>query len=140
MPQATITARWVNPPKEGKKLGTIKTDTNELYGVYPEMLSKFQQNGIYEVEYTERTFDDGRTFKTIKAVAPKGMAPRPVGGRPMAPRETSMKDAERMFVCSILNAGVQAGKLEFNRAALETAVNGLRQVWAETFGAHEVGP
>jgi hypothetical protein len=141
MPTATVTVRWVNQPKEGRKLGSIKTDDNQLFGVWPETLGEFKPNGIYEIEYTERHFDDGKIYKTVKTVAPKGMAPpRPAGNRFSGPRETSMKDAERMFVCSLLNAAIQSGKVEFSGAKLEAAVNGLRSVWANTFAAEPKPP
>ena len=137
MPNATITVKYVNKPREGKKLGTIKTPDNQIYGVYPEKLGEFQENGIYDIEYRESQFPDGGSFKTITSAAKKGEAPRPMGRGPMAPRETSMKDAERMFVCSLLNAAITSGKVDFTGAKLEAAVNGLRGVWANTFGLIE---
>ena len=117
-------------------MATVKDANNQLFGVYPEKLSEFQVNGIYDIEYEERQWE-GRTFRTIKSAAKKGEAPRPMGRGPMAPRETSMKDAERMFVCSLLNAAITSGKVDFTGAKLEAAVNGLRGVWANTFGLIE---
>ena len=137
MPTATITVKWVNQPKPGKKKGSIKTADDQIFGVWADKLGNFQQNGIYDIEYDTEDWN-GQTYKTIKSAALKGQASRPMGRGPMAPRETSMKDAERMFVCSLINAAIQAGKVEFTGASLETAVNGLRRVWANTFGAAEV--
>lgn len=142
MPTATITAKYVNPPKEGKKKGSVKTADDQMFGVWADKISHFQVGGIYDIEYTEETGQDGKVWKTIKTATKKGES-RPTfggGGARNSYRETSAKDAERMFVCSILNAAIAAGKVEFSGEKLRFAVNGLRSVWADTFAADEVKP
>ena len=49
-------------------------------------------------------------------------------------RPTAPRDAERMFVCSTLNAFIQTGRINDDVETLTRAVRDLRQVWAETFG------
>ena len=49
-------------------------------------------------------------------------------------RETCAKDAERMFTCSILNAFIQAGKVDLNGPQLVNHTLMLRKVWQHTFG------
>lgn len=49
-------------------------------------------------------------------------------------RPTSPRDAERMFVCSTLNAYIQTGRVDANPDTLINYVNTLRDVWHATFG------
>lgn len=135
MPNASITVAYVNPPKEGQRSGSVKTRDGAYYTVAPDKLSQFQKNGIYDIEYTEETGRDGRVWKTITTATKKGEAPATSGGaRGGGMRETSPTDAERMFVCSMVNAAVSSGKIEFSAVAIAEAVNYMRQVWGGTFG------
>ena len=52
-------------------------------------------------------------------------------------RPTHPRDAERMFTCSILNALIEKGYVRDDVDGLKRAVNDLRQVWQETFGADD---
>lgn len=49
-------------------------------------------------------------------------------------KSTDPKDAERMFVCSTLNAFISTGRINDDVTTLTRAVQDLRQVWADTFG------
>jgi hypothetical protein len=49
-------------------------------------------------------------------------------------RPTHPRDAERMFVCSTLNAYIQTGRVECVEDELIARVNTLRNVWQATFG------
>lgn len=137
MSTATITVKYVNAPKEGKKKGTIKTVDGQMYGVWADKLSSFQPNGVYEIEYTSEEWN-GQTYHTVKSATSKGSAPPTAFGRRPGGntyRETSLRDAERMFVCSILNAFIQAGQVKSEPGVIEQHINMLRDVWHETFGA-----
>lgn len=137
MPTATITAKFVWPPKEGRKTGTIKTVDGAYYDVWPDKLASFKPNGIYEVEYSERE-SNGRTYRTITNFALKGEA-MPQRGRGGGGggnyRPTDPKDAERMFCCALVVAGIRSGTVQFDTGSLTTATNAARNAWAETFGA-----
>ena len=52
-------------------------------------------------------------------------------------RPTSPRDAERMFVCSTLNAFIQTGRVDCHVEVLASYVNTLRDVWAATFGSDD---
>lgn len=147
MPKATIEVQYVNEPQEGRKSGSVKDATGTYYYVWPDMLPKFEIGKTYEIMFEDSVSkSNGRTYHTVKTVTPVNGATNGAGAswgksKPSTGngtyRETSARDAERMFVCSILNASIQAGKVEFNGAELKRAVIGLRSVWAETFGENE---
>jgi hypothetical protein len=75
---------------------------------------------------------------TTPIAPPAVYQPRPNGnGGNNTYRETSAKDAERMFVCSILNAAVSAGIVDIQTpTSLINAVNILRTTWDNTFGSN----
>jgi hypothetical protein len=50
-------------------------------------------------------------------------------------RPTSPEDSERMFVCSLMNAFIQAGKIEPEQGRVIKAVNVLREAYHATFGS-----
>lgn len=148
MPNATITVKYVNPPKPGAQKGSVKDATGTLYMVYADKLAQFQPNNSYEVEYLSDTGKDGREWRTIQKVNGSQAAPAQAGGfsagysgpRRSAGntyRETSQRDAERMFVCSLLNASIRAGVVGINATDLVPAVNALRDTWDATFGAED---
>lgn len=141
MGTSTVTVAYVNPPKEGRKTGSIKTIDGAFYDVYPEKLGLFEHNGIYEIEYSEREYN-GRTYRTVTSVAGKGMAPprQGGGGRNNQYRPTAPQDAERMYVCALLASGIRAGVLDLSTVAVASATNALRAAWAETFGADALRP
>jgi hypothetical protein len=51
-------------------------------------------------------------------------------------RETCPKDAERMFVCSTLNAFIQAGKVHLEPEQLAAATTMLRRLWQYAFNGN----
>lgn len=138
MPTVTLTVKYVNPPKPGKNRGSIKDTDDVIYGVFGDKLHQFEAGKTYDIDYTEQDVN-GVTYRTVKSVtplssgAPKSSASTPSSGGGSY-RETSARDAERMFVCSILNAAIQGQQVEFNRQRVGAAVAMLRGVWQETFG------
>ncbi len=134
MPTATIVAKYVNPPQEGKKNGTIKTPEGVYYGIPSNWVAQFTQGASYDVEYKENDFK-GKTYKTITKFAMSQAAPAQAsGGTGGTYRETSQTDAERMFTCSLLNAFIQSGKVDLSVEDLAGATETLRDVWRLTFG------
>jgi hypothetical protein len=164
---ATVTVQYVNLPKQGRKSGSIKDVDGQFFGVWPTMLAQFQEGETYEIEYTEKTVN-GVVYRDVKAVHPavdaeqfRAPAPQPSRPQPQPKRSAPMqqpapqngngngngngwyrpthpRDAERMFVCSTLNAYIQTGRINDDVDALLRAVNTLRQVWQETFGADDL--
>jgi hypothetical protein len=142
---ATIKVQYVNPPKEGKKKGSVRDTEGDYYGVWIDKLATFEPGGSYEITFRET--NGYRDVVAVKPVVQQQKAPNDYTVvRTAAPHEkhsapangyyrpTSPRDAERMFVCSILNAFIQTGRIENEGQALARAVNTLREVWGTTFG------
>jgi hypothetical protein len=70
MPTGTITVKYVNPPKAGKKKGTIKSADGQMFGVWADKLGEFTPDMIYEIEYSEEAWN-GQTYRTITKATPK---------------------------------------------------------------------
>jgi len=76
--RATVTVAYINPPKAPRKSGSIKSVDGEMFYVWPNLLSQFQQGETYEVEFTE-TDKNGAIFRDIKKAWPK-QAPQAIQG------------------------------------------------------------
>ncbi len=138
----TITVQYVNPPKPGKKMGSIKDTAGRYINVWPDKLDQFQPNGTYNVMLEQGEWQ-GKTTYTLKSMADDTQrvpAAKPVTQAvplkpiPLSPRETSPRDAERMFVCSLMNAAIQGKQVNLAEDDLASVVNSLRFVWQQTFG------
>ena len=49
-----IEIQYVNPPREGKKTGSVKATDGKYYNVWPEKLDQFIEGQSYEVEVEPR--------------------------------------------------------------------------------------
>lgn len=131
MPSLTLTIAEIKIGKPGYIKGTDGTQI----GLWPEKENLFQIGKTYEIEYTE-TEKNGRTYKNVKGAKDTGApvtSPLPVKGESVR-RETSDRDAERMFVCSILGSFIEAGQVGLDKAQLWNATQMLRLLWLHTFG------
>jgi len=138
--KATVTVDYVNPPKEGKRFGSIKSKDGVYYGVRQGQLGEFQKGGTYEIEYDEEQGRDGKIWKTVKAVKSASITSGN-GGAKQIQRETSGKDAERIFVCGIVNNAVRAGKLSpDDTEAVVHVIRAGRAAWGQTFGMSDEEP
>jgi hypothetical protein len=142
--QTQIEVAYVNDPKPGGKKGSVKTKDGAYYGVWADKLSLFKPGGTYEVEYDESQFQ-GKTYRNIKTdkgiktiLEPGTETPDQYKSNGTFKYATNPTDAERMFVCSILNAYVAAGKVMLNSTEIEHGVKMLRSVWGDTFGRDEL--
>ena len=115
-----------HPPKNGKKLGTIKTAAGESFGIWPDKLAGLQVGGRYQIEFDENEFN-GRTYRKITRAQPVESSAPPGNAR--------SSDAEQQFVCSVLNAAIAAGKLQLSAESLVAAIKTTRTAWRHTFGA-----
>ena len=138
----TVVPSFVNPPKAGKREGSIKVADGSYYGVPPALLSNFQAGNSYTVEYTEKQGTGqwaGKVFRSITRIAateqakPEQAAAQQSGGGTRY-GATDDKTAERIFCCGALNAAIQSGNVVLGKPELITLVNDLRAVWANTFG------
>lgn len=98
MPVATITAEFVNQPKEGKRYGSVKDKALGYVSVKPEDLSKFTKGSRYQIEYTE-TAEGYKNF--VRIVAPANGA---------APNGSSGADSRMIFITGTVGRAMQSGK------------------------------
>jgi hypothetical protein len=153
MPTTQMTIKLINQPGSTGRGSIVGTDDQRL-GIFPEKAGLFEVGKTYEIDYTE-TDRNGRTLRNVKnakqvAASPPASEPFVSGAyRPSATtqaaaapasngngyyRPTSPQDSERMFVCSLMNAFIQAGKIEPEQWKVITAINVLRTAYQKTFG------
>jgi hypothetical protein len=105
----------------------------------------FEIGKAYDIDYAEVPFD-GRTLRNVKSAtavetSTAGLAASTAARQaPMGAnhggefnRQTHPIDAERMFVCSILNAAIQSGKVTMEKQSLAQATMMLRGLWRYAF-------
>lgn len=142
MQQATIQVQFVNQPKTATGPGSVKDSNGKYWKVWSPKkqgdpsLDDFVAGGTYSITYKPGTYQ-GKPDDTITSVTQTAGAVAPkTNGHTIAPRQsTSPTDAERMFTCSLLNAFIQAGKVELSPDEVEGATLMLRGIWQNTFGA-----
>ena len=122
---ATIEVRFVNPVKEGKKRGSIKTPDDELYLVKPQDLGRFQAGRTYDIEYDESTFN-GRTYRTIRTCKPQRIE-EAAGAPDQSPAPKT--NSEAAFVAHGLCAAIRAGSISFTERDLIRAGEVLKGAW-----------
>jgi len=135
MNTATITAQYLNPPKPGRKTGSVKDTDGQYWDVWPDKLAQMQQGGTYQIEYETRDYQ-GKTYCTIKNIV-GGSAPAPKSnGVAAKPANGYGKNDEQIFVLAILKEGLASKNVNWDRAQITETVNTLRQIYKDTFGAH----
>ncbi len=122
MPEATITAAYVNPPKANKKRWTIKDDKDILWGAMPDLAKSFQQGGTYKIKYREETFQ-GNLYRVVESVE-QVAAPTPAasGGHVTRPT-TSKADARHIAVIAMLKSFIEHGQVQLDPEAIANAIN-----------------
>src|SRR5512138_751926 len=128
---AEITVQYVNPPKEGKKWGNVKSSDGTLYWGSPAALAQVKPRENCKLEYDSGGKDG--TLKSIKkkieiAPALQRPTPAPIRGR------TNPTDSEQIFVVAIIKGIATADMSATEGIAL---VNLWRGVYRNTFGGSE---
>lgn len=129
MQTATVTVQYVNQPKPGKRMGSIKGTDGNYYNVWPDKLPLFTVGQTYTLEYTE---DNGfRSFKKIVegGAQPVGQAANRVTA-PMAAKKDRETVAE-MFVMGFLNRCYQGASVVPAKAQIVAEGRMLRDAWNE---------
>ena len=160
----TGTVHHIAAAPASNRSGKIKLDSGQILSAFPDKLVLVEEGGTYGFGCTV-TPKGGVNYHDVKAVKPIEAAPERKPERPARSlsaagaaaaepqrqvpqqngngngyyRPTAPRDAERMFVCSVLNAFIQTGRIADDVATLTTAVKNLRLVWADTFGADDAG-
>lgn len=137
MPTTRMTIKYVNEPKEGKSRGSIKATDDTFLGCPQALLKLFEKGKTYDVTYSE-----SGEWKTVTgATEVETERPRLAASNPsptsQTKYETCAKDAERMYVCSLVNAFIQAGKIEPTAEHVTKATNAMRVAWQRTFGGQD---
>ena len=144
MTTAKITVEFVNEPKPGKKMGSIKTKELGHIWCWPNQLDIFKQGHHYDIEYTIN--GDFKTFKSMAAPQEQHeekhdfpehelLPARTKSPIPASPTDTTLQ--EHIFVCGIVNNWVSRENSDVTEAKLIALTNTARNVWGLTFGKKE---
>ncbi len=79
MPNATIAAKFVNPPKVQGNSWSVKDATGAFWSFYPEKC-KLDAGKVYDIEYTEKPRAAGGTYKNIVKATEKARPPQAANG------------------------------------------------------------
>lgn len=145
---ATVQVRYVNRPKPGKKMGSIKTADDVYFSVHPSKLGYFQPGGTYDIEYSSREYN-GTVFYTVENIANSdGAVPAPA---PRAQQRSASpatqaapaqfmknpKEQEQIFCVAIMKSMIEAGQIQPTMQDHIDTINSLREVFRQTFGKQE---
>lgn len=138
----TIAVKYVNAPKEGKQRGSIKGTNNEFFGVPANKLSQFEPGMTYDIRYTQdgewRTVVSGTLIEPERKAEPARKTAAPPAGD--TNRATHPTDAERMWVCSLLNAAISARVVDpRDPKALAEITMIYKRLWNYAFVANQSG-
>lgn len=100
--ETTIRVKCVNQPKAGKKLGTIKTDNDEIIAVEPGLLHAFAPGGSYDIEYDDMVFKTGGGMKKVVRVRGGQQDAAPQTATPPQNRAQSPADARRALEMGVM--------------------------------------
>lgn len=143
MSTITMTIAAINPPKPDKKRGTIQGTDGTRLGVFAEKIGLFTIGHTYEIDHTDGEYRNVLAARPVSAPVVSLDAARaaaaPAAATPQTKEygwQTHPVDAERMFVCSILNAAITAGKVSMDKAELAATTVMLRGLWNYAFVAN----
>lgn len=133
MNAAVIKIKYADPPKDGKKQATIKTDDNQIFGVWPKEFGLLQPGKTYKVEFSERPFN-GKTYRTITKCEPVAAVEEPASGLAQQSQRSSQIVSEAEFVTRLLAAGIKCGGVVHSEQSMIAEVKLLRSVYRTAFG------
>ena len=121
MQTATIQVAYVNPPKPGKKQGSVKDAEGNIYGVWPDKLALFEPGNVYTIEYTTRDFN-GQQYHDFKKMVETQAAPRTSNGN-------GHDKSEDMFVMSCIGKALDGTGTLPDVVTLSGWVRTCRMAW-----------
>lgn len=141
MPTHTMTIADITHPKPDKKRGAVKGTDGARFGCFAEKIGLFEIGKTYEIEHTDGEYKNVTSAKpavaSVHSLDAARAAAAPATSSPPRDKEfgwqTHPVDAERMFVCSTLNAFIAAGKVSLDSKELAAATIKLRGLWNYTF-------
>ena len=125
---AEVTIQYVNDPKPGKKMGSIKTAELGYFGVFPNMLRQFSTNEVCRVEYES----NGDFKKVTKKLASAVREPT----KQVRPR-SDPAESEQIFAVALTKEFIARGDVTCDSDSLTRVVNTCREVYRKTFGGAE---
>lgn len=123
--QVQIIPKYVNPPKPGGKMGSIKDQEGGFYLVSPAYLSNFQIGQPVNIEYGEKMGQQGpiRFINSINGLRITGQqGPVQAGDRPApTPQNVPQSDKEEgMFIMGVVGRAMGSGKFEAHEVPVLT--------------------
>ena len=99
MPQATVVCKFVNPPKPGKRYGSVKDPAGIYWSLPPNLVSQVTQGASILVNYEETP----EGYKNIKSIVPTA--------QPQARQNTpSNSNEEAIFVTGCVGRALGSGQ------------------------------
>ena len=127
MPELEITVQYCNPPKPGKRMGSIKSSEGEYYGCDPVMLKRFTAGEVCTIEYSTSPKDGGGEWRRIVRKISTSASPPAPNFR----SQTSPKDSQQIFVTALLKEMVSATDTQ---ASVIAKGNFLKAAYQSLFG------
>lgn len=125
---AEVTIQYVNDPKPGKKMGSIKTAELGYFGVFPNMLRQFSTNEVCRLEYET----NGDFKKVTKKLASAVREPT----KNIRPR-SDPAESEQIFAVALAKEFIARGDVTCDTEQLVKLINVCRQTYRQTFGGTE---
>ena len=124
----------------GRRCRTYDVDYNEV-PMNGTILKTVKSATLIEPEPqptppARRTSPSRASERAAEAGTAAVQSPQSAAGGFNTYRETCPRDAERMFVCSTLNAFIQAGKVHLEPEQLASATMMLRRLWQYAFNGN----
>lgn len=133
-PTADITVQYINEPKPGKKMGSVKDASGQYYNVFPNMLPQFSKGMRCKVEYSAEPKADGGEWRTIKKIVGNQSAPTP-GPKNDYRARSNPAEAKQIAVLALAKPCIE--KLAFeqlNEASLVAILNMCSRAYDKTLG------
>ena len=127
MASVTIKVNFINPPKEGKKMGSIKASDEKYYWARPELLNQFAKGEQYTLEYTSE-MSGGKEWRTIKSLTPAVGDAYVSNGKASGGRDQSKVPME-IFVTGIIGRALEGSGGIPDVEQLTAMVRTARQAW-----------
>lgn len=147
MPQATLTPKFINPPRGNARSASIKDENGSYWGIHPGDMSKFTANVPVTVEYATSE-NNGKVYYNIKSIVgqqasanpqaqhqgsrPQINAPQmaiPNQQRPLANPQADPRKSEDIFVCGVINHAIAHQSLPLDSVSLRQVIAAARTAW-----------
>jgi hypothetical protein len=122
-----IEIKELHDPKPGGKVARIIAADGERYEIWPDKVAGFAAGKRYDIEITERQFNE-RTIKSIKKITPIREEPQ---SPPMSEKFPTLaaSSGEAEYVGRVLVALIIKG--EITAAQIPAFTGRLREVWRQ---------